>query len=108
MYREAQVPGEKVLGMRWGSSITAKVVLETLGFQNCIRFSQRAMGQKNEDREEYSLALWKFFRFRKETLVFLWCSDLLPGDLFKLLEEGPGNSGDGEIHWGQRSVGTHP
>lgn len=47
--------------------------------------------------------LWEFIRFRKEQLVFLW-SPLLAGDLLTLLEEDPGNSKDGELHWGQRLV----
>lgn len=91
-----------------GGTITAKIVLGTLGFWNWITFSQRAMGQEYGEREgQQSLALWESVRFKKELLVFLWqCSDLLPGHLLKLFEEGPGDSEDGELPSGQRSGGT--
>lgn len=78
----------------------AKVVLDTLEFQNWIGFSQKAIGQKKGEREEqHSLVLWEFIRF-------LWCSPLLTGDLLKLLKEDPGNSKDGELHWGPEVGGT--
>lgn len=57
-----------------------------------------------EKEEQHSLMLWECIRFRKEQLVFLWHSPLLAGDLLMLLEEDPGNSKDGELHWGQRLV----